>query len=117
MKKRAGKICSIKNEKEPLYCLLQALCNNNLSQLFHDQVVMYRGLIPFICDDLVGYSNIYAPVSVDDLISDIRRYIEFLYENPGKGFNSSTNRPVLYQEKNYRGYGLKRCNRRQSKNR
>ncbi len=44
---------------------------------------MYQLIIPFISDQLTSFSSQYAPASVDDLISDIRRYIVFMYENPG----------------------------------
>ncbi len=40
-------------------------------------------LIPFMSDQLISFSNSYAPVSVDDLVSDIRRYLIHMYEHPG----------------------------------
>ena len=74
----------------PLFALSKAICRRNEAQIFCNQVVMYQLFIPFISDQLISFSNQYAPFSVDDLISDIRRYIVYVYENPGQIIDDST---------------------------
>lgn len=79
-----------KKELLPLEKLCEALCKKGDANLFRNQIVLYRLLIPFISDDLQQCNNTYAPVTVDDLISDIRRYLVYIYENPGKCMDKST---------------------------
>ena len=67
----------------PLHALSTAVCKPGAPRLFHNQVVMYQLLIPFVCDQLNTFSTDYAPLTVDELITDIRRYLVFMYRNPG----------------------------------
>lgn len=83
---------SMENSKEnrttPLSALCRAVCRQNESRLFQNQVVMYQLLIPFVSNQLISFSNNYAPETVDDLISDIRRYLVYMYKTPGNAYDS-----------------------------
>lgn len=50
---------------------------------------MYQLLISFLCTQLSTIPDYYSPLSIDYLITDIRRYIEHIYLNPCQTNSSS----------------------------
>jgi len=72
------------NNQTPLRNLCYALCRQSDARLFVNQLAMYQLLIPFISDNLQISHKEYAPVSVDELIMDIRRYLVYMYKHPSK---------------------------------
>jgi len=71
-------------QQTPLGALNDAIVGKGKDKLFHNQVFMYRLLIPFLFDQKQELLNKHYPAGVDDMFFDIRNFLDFTREYPLK---------------------------------